>query len=187
MDNKNKNNLSVRPAEEKDYPNIVDYFLNGSEQFLNGMGVDHLKLPKRDVWLKALYDNHRKPIEERNIFYVIWLLDGEPIGHSNVNKIIFEEEAYLHLHMWRADKRQTGNGLELMKLSIPWYFNNFRLKKLYCEPYALNPAPNKTLPKLGFEFIKRYETIPGLISFQQPVNRWCLQFKHYQTMFGVTK
>jgi [ribosomal protein S5]-alanine N-acetyltransferase len=65
-------------------------------------------------------------------------------------------------------------GLELVKLSIPYYFNKFNLKKLYCEPYALNTAPNKTLKKSGFSFVKEYETIPGWISFHQPVRRWCM-------------
>jgi RimJ/RimL family protein N-acetyltransferase len=175
-------NLSVRPAEEADYQNIVDYFVKADLGFLGGMGVDPLKLPLREEWLKILYENHSKPIEERNIFYVIWLYENTPIGHSNINKIIFGEEAYMHLHMWRSDIRQQGNGLEFMKMSIPYYFKNFKLKKLYCEPYALNPAPNKTLKKLGFDFVKNYETIPGLINFQQPVNRWRLDVEKYQSL-----
>jgi hypothetical protein len=46
---------------------------------------------------------------------------------------------------------------------------------LYCEPYALNPAPNKTLEKLGFKFLKTYTTIPGWINFEQEVNLWELK------------
>ena len=166
--------FSVKPAEPQHYERIVDYFLNGDVQFLNGMGVDPKLLPSRELWLKTLNENHRKPIEQRNIFYVIWYVDGNAIGHSNINKIIFGKEAYMHLHMWIADSRGKGLGYELVKKSIPHYFNNFNLKELWCEPYALNPAPNKTLRKLGFEFIKTYETTPGLISFLQPVNRWRL-------------
>ncbi|HEY0743100.1 MAG TPA: GNAT family protein [Chryseosolibacter sp.] len=167
--------ISVIPAEREHYERIVDYFLKADSKFLNGMGVDPAVLPAREVWLQRLYENHTKPMPEKNIFYVIWHVDGEPIGHSNVNKIAFGQEAYMHLHMWQPHTRKRGLGLQLVHQSIPYYFENFDLKELYCEPYALNPAPNKTLAKLGFEFIKQYETVPGVISFPQPVNRWILR------------
>ena len=44
------------------------------------------------------------------------------------------------------------------------------LENLYCEPYALNLAPNGTLLKLGFKLVKQYETTPGSINFYQKVN-----------------
>jgi RimJ/RimL family protein N-acetyltransferase len=175
--------LSVKVAEENDYKYIVDYFTSADHHFLNGMGVDPLKLPKRQDWLKLLSDNHTKPIEEKNIFYLIWYYNDEPIGHTNINKIVFGEEAYMHLHMWKREIRHKGIGLELMKLSIPHYFNTFKLKTLFCEPYALNQAPNKTLKKLGFTFVKEYETTPGLISFHQSVNRWSLSYEDFIIMF----
>jgi len=167
-----KNDLSVREAEESDLENIIDYFLKADRQFLHGMGVDPVKLPTKEKWLTLISSDHKQPIESKSLFYVIWLLDQVPIGHSNINKINFGEEAYMHLHMWRGDNRQKGIGLEFVKMSLPYYFNNFKLKNLYCEPYALNPAPNKTLKKLGFDLIKQYETIPGWIGFHQPVNKW---------------
>jgi len=175
--------LSVRLAELEDYEKISDYFLNADEQFYLGMGVDSKKLPKRDVWLKMLHENHAQPAEKKTFFYVIWVLDGEPIGHSNINKIIFGEEACMHLHMWRKDTRHSGLGLQFMKMSVPYYFREFKLKNLYCEPYALNPGPNKTLPKLGFDFVKRYDTIPGWISFHQPVNRWLLSNEKFRSLY----
>jgi RimJ/RimL family protein N-acetyltransferase len=143
-----------------------------------------LKLPKRDDWLNLLFDNHKKTDANKTIFYVIWLVDGIPIGHSNINKIVYGEEAYMHLHMWHREKRKKGIGLELVRLSIPYYFAKFNLQRLYCEPYALNAAPNKTLTKLGFSLIKTYETIPGWISFYQPVNHWCLDLEQYRFLYN---
>jgi RimJ/RimL family protein N-acetyltransferase len=174
--------ISVSLAGPEHYTRIVDYFVKGDAAFLDGMGVDPKLLPARDAWLKTLYENHQKPIDERNIFYVIWHVDGNPIGHSNINKIVYGQEAYMHLHMWQSDIRNQGLGFQLVKESIPFYFLHFKIKNLYCEPYALNPAPNKTLKKLGFEFIKEYESKPGLISFLQPVNRWCLTEARFQTI-----
>lgn len=176
--------ISVKPANLEHYDQIVDYFLTANEKFLDGMGVDPKKLPTRESWLKILHENHPKESQEKTIYYVIWYLDDKAIGHSNINKIVFGEEAYMHLHMWSPDTRNRGLGFELIKQSIPFYFNEFKLKNLFCEPYALNSAPNETLKKLGFEFIKEYETVPGLICFLQPVNRWCLsasKFHHLVT------
>jgi RimJ/RimL family protein N-acetyltransferase len=48
-----------------------------------------------------------------------------------------------------------------VKKSVPYFFEKLKLKVLYCEPYANNPAPNKTLFKIGSNFEKKYRTIPG--------------------------
>lgn len=179
-----KNNLSVREIRETDFESIVDYFLKADKDFLSGMGVDACKLPQREEWLKILSDEYQQPIKNKKIFYVIWALSDEPVGHSNVNKIIYDHEAYMHLHLWHRGKRQKGMGGEFIKMSLPYYFDNFKLKKLYCEPYALNPAPNRTLNKSGFDFIEQYETVPGWLNFHQPVNKWCMDLKKYQLIYG---
>ena len=112
------------------------------------------------------------PYTEKQSYCTIWMIDDEPVGHCNVNKTIFGQEAYMHLHLWKSDKRHSGLGASFVKLSLPYFFNNLQLKTLYCEPYALNPAPNSTLKKIGFDFVKEYITIPGSFSFEQPTMRW---------------
>lgn len=174
--------ISIRPAEVQDYKFIVDYFRTGSDDFLSGMGVERSKLPERDAWLQLLSDNHELPLEQRTLYYIIWMVDNEPIGHSNINKIIFAEEAYMHLHMWRSDVRTRGYGLQLINQCLPQYFKIFRLQRLWCEPYGLNAAPNKTLKKAGFSLVKTYDTIPGWISFHQPVNRWCMTREQFDQL-----
>jgi [ribosomal protein S5]-alanine N-acetyltransferase len=176
--------ISVRLATVEDYTSIVDYFRSGDEEFHLAMGVDSSKLPSRDEWLKLLHENHKQPLERKSFFYVIWMYNNEPIGHSNINKIVFGDEAYTHLHMWRKDIRQSGLGMQFMKLSIPFYFRRFELKNLFCEPYARNEAPNKTLKKLGFDFEREYQTIPGWISFHQPVNRWCMSRQRFDELYS---
>ncbi len=178
--------LEVRLAQHGDYLHIVDYFTKGSDQFLEGMGVDRKKLPEPKQWLSMLYAIHDQPDEAKSFFYLIWLFDGEPIGHSNINKIRFGEEAFAHLHMWNPAKRHHGYGLAFMKKSIPCFFEHFKLERLFCEPYALNPAPNKTLPRLGFKQVGTYEGEPGWISFHQPVNTWLLSRDEFEK-FYVTK
>src|SRR5688572_4798783 len=98
-------NLSVREIQETDFKKIVDYFLTAERQFLLGMGVDPAKLPARAAWMDLLAEEYQKPLADKKFYYVIWQLNGSVVGHSNINKIIFGEEAYMHLHMWQGDNR----------------------------------------------------------------------------------
>lgn len=173
-----QSNLSIREIKESDFEGIVDYFLNAGHDFLLSMGVDSSKLPRKKDWLVLLSEEHKKQMDTKSLFYLIWLQDHEPVGHSNINKIIFGEEAYMHLHMWVPGIRKKGMGYEFMKMCLPYYFDYFRLKRLYCEPSALNPAANKTMVKLGCSFLKEHDTTPGWINFHQTVNRWCMDFEH---------
>ena len=165
---------SLREIEGDDVDLIIKYFIQADDVFLNNMGVDPEKLPKHSDWHKLILDDLSHPLPKRQFYYLIWLVDNEPIGHSNINKIRYGDHAYLHLHLWRDEYRQIGNGAYFISACIDAYFEKFNLKNLFCEPYALNPAPNKTLARTGFELIKQYETTPGWINFHQMVNRWCL-------------
>ena len=107
--------------------------------------------------------------------------DGTP-SVSNVNKIKFGEEAYMHLHLWKADKRQKGIGARFVKMTLPYFFDNLLLKKLYCEPYALNPAPNKTVEKIGFTFIKEHISVPGSLNFEQLTKLWELSYDDFKQL-----
>jgi len=159
---------------ESDIKLIIDYFINADSQFLKEMGADKSKLPNRTEWIKKLNREFKRQNEQKEFYYIIWLIDNQPIGHSNINNIDFGETATMHLHLWKSNNRKHGLGFELLKQTIPFYFNNFKLDRLICEPYSLNPAPNEILKKVGFEFVKEYKTTPGWINFHQNVNRYLL-------------
>lgn len=171
MTEKKTNALEVRPfSTASEYEGMIDYFLGADDAFLDGMGVARGLLPTRDAWLRAALTDHQLPDREKDRLYLAWFYQGHQIGHSSVNKIRFGNDAFFHLHMWRPDLRKSGFGLLLCEQSIRIYFDRLQLKTLWCEPYAENPAPNRTLVKLGFEFIRRYRTVPGAINFEQDVN-----------------
>ena len=88
----------------------------------------------------------------------------------------------MHLHLWNTGTRQKGMGTALVKLTLPFFFINYHIKKLYCEPYALNPAPNKTLEKAGFKFVKKFTTIPGWLNFEQEVNLWEMSYERFSEL-----
>lgn len=164
--------LSVRELEEKDIPLLANYWFNATPQQLNAMGADIEKLPPREMFEARLKMQALLPYPEKEAYILIWEVDGQPIGHSNLNPAKFGEHGYMHLHMWYSAIRQKGLGTELVRMSIPYFFKNMDLQTLYCEPYALNPTPHKVLEKTGFKFVKEYVTTPGSITFEQPVKLW---------------
>ncbi|NEQ50872.1 MAG: GNAT family N-acetyltransferase [Leptolyngbya sp. SIO3F4] len=167
-------NRTTREFDINDIDLMIAYFLQADQSSLKAMGVDPLKLPNANDWKTLLKEDLKQPIAKKQFYYILWELDHHPVGHSNINKIIFGQEAYMHLHLWKPQTRQSGHGTYFIYQSIRKYFATFNLDYLFCEPYAMNPAPNKTLDKIGFEFVTTYETTPGWINFQQPVNRWVL-------------
>ena len=164
--------LSVREIQQSDIELITSYWLTAADNYLQAMGVDLNKMPAREQWINILSEQLAQPYNEKKSYCTIWLKDGKPTGHCNVNKIVFAKEAYLHLHIWDAEIRKKGFGTSFLKISIPYFFINLQLKKIYCEPYSRNASPNKTLPKLGFRFIKEHITIPGMLNFEQRVQLW---------------
>ena len=168
--------IEVRPfSRREEYQLMLDYFYQADDSFLRGMGVDRLKLPQRDKWLNELLADHDKPDEERNRFYLVWIFRGEPVGHSSINKIVPVVEAYIHMHLWNSRLRRAGLGAKFVRQSAKFYFERFNLRKIICEPSAENLAPNRVLEKLSFIFVRRYRTVPGVIAYEQDVNRYELR------------
>ncbi len=171
-----KNHLAIRPFESRDeYARMVDYFLDADTSFLEGMGVDVSKLPSRDEWIEAALLDHHRADDEKERAYLAWIYDGELVGHSSINRIKVGEEATIHLHLWRSDLRMAGLGTRFFEASTKEFMRLYRLDRIYCEPFAENPAPNRVVEKLGFRFLKRYRTVPGPINLEQDVNLYVLE------------
>lgn len=177
------NHLTVREIQEKDIELIAHYWLDADPAFLTGMGVDLEKVPSKEQLTQMLLSQLNTPIENKRAYCIIWELDGKAVGHSNTNPTTYGEEATMHLHLWHAGGRMKGLGTIFVKMTIPVFFKKLKLNRLVCEPYALNPAPNKTLEKTGFDFIREYVTTPGSLNFEQPVKRWEMSLEKYSTLF----
>ena len=177
--------VSVREIQTKDINLIADYWLGSDPEFLVSIGVDLNKLPTRVGLTQMLTQQLETPIDQKESYALIWECDAQQVGHSNVNRIEFGQQATIHLHLWHAQDRKKGMGTELFRSSLPFYFEKLHLQTLFCETYALNPAPNKTLQRVGFELEKKYKTIPGSLNFEQEVNRWKLTKGRYQETNNV--
>lgn len=166
------NTLNVRELEERDISLIADYWFTATPEHLHNMGVDPLKLPEKEQFESMLRTQLALPYPDKKAYALIWEVNKKPVGHCNVNPLFYGDYAYMHLHIWYPEVRKQGFGIELVKKSLPIFFDNLKLKKLFCEPYALNPSPNKLLEKVGFTFVKQHITTPGGITFEQSCNLW---------------
>ena len=113
--------LSVREIQQKDIELIINYWLNADKAFLENMGVDVNKMPTRESWVNMLSQQLYQSYHEKKSYCIIWQVDGKAAGHSNVNKIIFGQEAFMHLHLWKKDIRKSGLGTELVKMTLPYF------------------------------------------------------------------
>jgi hypothetical protein len=109
---------SVREMTKADINLVIDYFLSSSPEFLKAMGVDSSKLPLKEEWHKIISDELAQPLTAKKLYYTIWQVNNNPVGHSHINDIIFGEEAFMHLHLWHPENRYKGDGSYFIKESL---------------------------------------------------------------------
>jgi RimJ/RimL family protein N-acetyltransferase len=154
---------------------IIEYFFRATPEHMEMLGVDPTRLPPREGWRERFQRECTLPIERRAWIVVIWLSDNLPVGFSTSDKITFGERANMHLHVTDAEQRHQGIGVECVRRSVDIYFERLKLKRLFCEPNAFNVAPNRTLQKAGFKYLKTHMTVPGPLNFHQAVTRWVME------------
>lgn len=167
--------IAVRLITITEVDLIIDYFWQSTPEHLEMLGVDPTRLPTVDRWRKRFQRELTLPPGHRATVIVIWLLDDFPVGFSTADKIVDGEQANMHLHIVDPQRRGKGMGVECVRQTADLYFEILRLKRLFCEPNAFNVAPNRTVQKAGFRYVKTYMTVPGPLNFHQAVNRWVLE------------
>jgi RimJ/RimL family protein N-acetyltransferase len=167
--------LTVREMTFAETGIIIDYLHGSTPEYLEMLGVDPTRLPTRESWRERCARECALPVEERNAFWVIWLSDDRAIGFSTSDKIIYGDRANMHLHVTEPDLRNQGIGVECVRRSVDIYFERLTLKRLFCEPNAFNVAPNRTLQKAGFKYLKTHMTVPSPLNFHQAVTRWVIE------------
>ncbi|WP_340200786.1 GNAT family N-acetyltransferase [Ascidiimonas sp. W6] len=171
--------IAVREMEISDIDLLANYWYESSHEHLKSMGADKNLLPAYKDFCKMLKTQIQYPYQKKQAYALIWMFKGEAIGHCNVNQIVFERKAYMHLHLWESKSRKRGMGTALVKQSLPYFFENLKLEELFCEPFALNHAPNNLLKSMGFTYLKEHITKPGNINYIQPVKLWVLKKAQY--------
>jgi RimJ/RimL family protein N-acetyltransferase len=165
---------TVRDLREDEAGLVVDYFLSASAADLARMGIDPAKLPERAAWTGRIREDLARPLGARRWHFVLWQVDGEAVGHSNIGDIEPDRCGTMHLHIWTPEHRGRGIGRALVRESVRRYFEVLALDVVFCQPNAYNVAPNRALHRAGFDYLETYETTPGWLNFHQPVTRWAM-------------
>jgi RimJ/RimL family protein N-acetyltransferase len=164
--------LLIREMTLEEVGLVINYFHGATPEHLETLGVDPTRLPSRSDWRARYVAEYCKPTPERSTLLVIWNLDERPVGFSTSEKIVYGEQAHMHLHIVDPQLRGSGVGSASLPDTIAFYFRRLKLKRLFCEPNAFNVGPNRTLQKVGFRYVKTYKTVPGPLNYHQSVNRW---------------
>lgn len=167
--------LSVREMRLSEVGIRSRYFHEASDEYLLALGVDRALLPEPEAWQSFHERDYARPLTERENYASVWELDGQAVGFSALDHIVFGKEAFMHLHIVEQSWRRRRLGANFVRQSASKYFEVFALKHLYCEPNALNVAPNRTLQRAGFTYLFSHETVPGPINFRQVTTRWVLE------------
>jgi RimJ/RimL family protein N-acetyltransferase len=167
--------LTVREMMDTEVDLIIDYFLNATPEYLETLGVDPTRFPPTQVWRERLHREGKLPFDQRSVVAVIWLSHDRPVGFSTSDKILYGEQANMHLHVTEPGRRHQGVGVECVRRTVDFYFEHLKLKRLFCEPNAFNVAPNRTLQKAGFKYLKTHMTVPSALNFHQAVTRWVIE------------
>jgi RimJ/RimL family protein N-acetyltransferase len=167
--------LTVREMMSSEVDVIIEYFQNSTPEHLEMLGVDPTRLLPLENWGERMRQDCTLPVDQRARVLVVWLSHERPVGFSTCDKITFGEQANMHLHVTDAERRHQGIGVECVRRSVDIYFDRLKLKRLFCEPNAFNVAPNRTLQKAGFKYLKTHMTVPGPFNFHQAVTRWVME------------
>jgi RimJ/RimL family protein N-acetyltransferase len=167
--------VTVRPMTLQETAHIIAYFHAAAPEHLEMLGVDPARLPPVSQWQRFYEQMFDQPVEQRGSYLVSWFYDDQFLGFSTADKIRIGQQANMHLHITNPSLRQQGIGVECVKQTVELYFQTLKLKQLFCEPHAFNEAPNRTLQKAGFKYVKTHMTVPGPLNFHQAVNCWMIE------------
>jgi RimJ/RimL family protein N-acetyltransferase len=167
--------LIIREMDLEEVDLIIDYFHGSTPEHLELLGVDPTRLPSRERWRERYAGEYEQAVHDRSTLLVVWELDDVPVGFSTADKIVYGEQAHMHLHLIDPQQRRSGIGSACMRETADFYFKALALQRLFCEPNAFNVAPNRILQSVGFRYVKTYKTVPGPLNYHQPVTRWVLE------------
>src|SRR5262245_44305465 len=162
--------LSVRPMTPLDVPRVVSYVVDSSPEDRERLGMTNV--PARETLTGSLLEACTTPQGSARSFYLIWEVEGRPVGFSSLKGIVPGEHGGMHLHMWETELRGRGFGAVLFCRSAVEFHDRFRLRSIVCEPRAANPAPNRMLRKIGFPLVRTYVGASSELSAVCELNRY---------------
>jgi RimJ/RimL family protein N-acetyltransferase len=138
--------IYLRPAERSDLPIFVRWFSDAE------MG-HHLavrapfSLAMEEKWFDQMVEHQAK---DRYMF-VICLLDGRPIGSTDLREINMEDgHAAFGIAIGEKELWGNGYGTEALRAICDFGFGQLRLERIELDVYAGNPRAQRSYEKAGF-------------------------------------
>ena len=100
--------LTVREMTDSEFELVIEYFYKSTPEFLETLGVDPTRFPSPDSWRERFQRERARPIQRRTWLIVTWLADNQPLGFSTSDKIVYGEQANMHLHVVDPEHRNRG-------------------------------------------------------------------------------
>jgi RimJ/RimL family protein N-acetyltransferase len=78
-------------------------------------------------------------------------IDGQPSGNVLINGLVPEEEALVHVHIWKPKLRRTGIASQMARDVFAYFLDAFKLKKLILKVQTDNTPVIRLLESLGLQ------------------------------------
>lgn len=167
----------IKDVNEVQY--LLDYWFSRTDEQLQIMGVSRSNFPSYSSWLERIHGQISLPKDKKVSHYILWLVDGVPVGHSSLSQINYGVDACIHLHIWEPKRRRKGLGKKFVHLSLIHYFSMFPFQRLYCEPAAHNDPANLVLQQIGFRFLENLSTNSIILNrYEVTKDEFCGDIRH---------
>ena len=144
--------VSLRPLQDSDLPNLVEYA--GNKAIFDRL-TDGFPHPFDEAAGRAFIkrQSEKDPIEVLAI-----ILDGDLIGCIGIHPKSDVDRLNAELGYWIGEPF-WGKGImpQAIEQMIPYAFANFEIHRIFARPYGDNPASQRVLEKAGFVLEARFE------------------------------
>ena len=138
--------IYLRPAERSDLPIFVRWF-SDAEMGRHLAVRAPFSLAMEEKWFDQMVEHQGK---DRYMF-VICLLDGRPIGSTDLREINMEDgHAAFGIAIGEKELWGRGYGTEALRAICDFGFGQLRLERIELDVYAGNPRAQRSYEKAGF-------------------------------------
>lgn len=165
---KEKDILSIRNLTEKEFPSIVNYFLERSDIMLSQDGYDVMKIPFEEELIEALQTS----LAIKKQHNIILEEGGKAYGHCRIERFSIGGEGYLYFYDWNGMLKREKVIDGLLKMAIDYIIETYSLKTIYAEPTKEDEYRNNALKRVGFKLVKENKYVRDAWSEDKIYNLW---------------
>jgi RimJ/RimL family protein N-acetyltransferase len=137
----------LRPAERSDLPTFVRWFADAEMKRHLGVRAP-FSLAMEEKWFDQQVERQGKD----HYMFVICLLDGRPIGSTDLREISIEDgRAAFGIAVGEKELWGRGYGTEALLAICDFGFGQLRLERIELDVYEANARARRSYEKAGFQ------------------------------------